>query len=94
MLAMEGTKWMMDEAAALLAMLPPASLPSLVLRAMDIRRGGDPVIGPGLSWGVSGPGGCLEPQPHAFHCRVIRRGEFWGEFPFLVWVPWGNDTWV
>lgn len=56
MLAMEGTKWMMDKAAALLAMLPPASLPSLVLRAMDIRRGGDPVIGPGLSWGVSGPG--------------------------------------
>lgn len=94
MLAMEGTKWMMKKAAAVLAMLPPASLPSLVLRAMDIRRGENPVIGPGLSWGVSGPGVCLEPQPHAFHCRVIRKGEFWGEFPFLVWVPWGNNTWV
>lgn len=80
------------QAAALLAMLPPPSLPSLVLRAMGIRRGGDPVIGPGLSWGVSGPGGCQEPQPHAFHCRVIRR--VWGEFPSLGWVPWGNDTWV
>lgn len=91
-LAMEGEKRMMDEAAALLAVLPPPSLPSLVLRAMDVRRGGDPVIGPGLSWGVSGPGGCLEPQLHAFHCRVI--GRVWGEFPSLGWVPWGNDTWV
>ena len=77
---MEGEKRMMDEAAALLAVLPPPSLPSLVLRAMGVRRGGDPVIGPGLSWGVSGPGGCLEPQPDG---RVSCRQKLVYEKPAL-----------
>lgn len=77
------------QAAALLAMLPPPSLPSLVLRAKGIRRGWGPSDWTRFVLGVSGPGGCA--WSPSLMLSIVGLSEEFGVSSFSGVGLWGND---